>query len=64
MEFISERTGSKEAKPLSEYDKLKSYILNELNSGFTIEQIKEKLESVGWQKELIGLVMRDIRRKK
>ena len=63
MEFISERTGSKEAKPLSEYDKLKSYILNELNSGFTIEQIMEKLEEVGWKKELIELVMREVRKK-
>ena len=61
MEFISEKTG-KETKPLSEYDKVKSYILNELSRGFTIEQIREKLEEVGWQKELIELVMRDIKK--
>jgi len=64
MEFISEKTSGKEAKPLSEYDKLKSYISNELNSGFTMEQIKEKLESVGWQKELIDLVIKDIKKKR
>ena len=63
MEFISEKSRSK-TKPLSEYDKLKSYILNELNSGFTMEQVREKLENVGWQKEMIELVMREIRRKK
>ncbi len=62
MEFISEKTGSKESKPLSEYDKLKSYILNELNRGFTMEQVRGKLEEVGWQKELIELVMRDIKK--
>ncbi len=64
MEFISEKTRGKESKPLSEYDKVKSYILNELNQGFTIEQIREKLEEVGWQKEMIELVIRDIKKKR
>ncbi len=29
-----------------------------------MDQIKEKLESVGWQKEMIDLVIRDIKNKK
>ena len=61
MEFISEKSSSK-AKPLSEYNKVKSYILNELNQGFTMEQIREKLEGAGWQKELIELVIGDIKK--
>ena len=64
MELISEKSRGKESKPLSKYDKLKSYVVNELSQGFTMEQIKEKLESAGWQKELIDLVMRDVRNKK
>jgi len=47
----------------SGYKQLQSYILKELDKGFTFEQVTDALEKAGWKKEMIDLVMGDLKKR-
>jgi len=65
--LITDLLGKNEEKPeeqKSKYKEVKSYILKELNKGFTFEQISDTLLKVGWGKEMIDLVINDVKSRK
>ena len=46
------------------YEEVRSYILKELNKGFTFEQISESLLKADWDKDMIDLVINEIMKRK
>jgi len=59
LSLIKELLGKKQKDPKSEYEQVKSYIIKELNKGFTLEQIKETLLKADWDKEMIEMAINE-----
>ncbi|MCH8329697.1 MAG: hypothetical protein IIB81_04895 [Nanoarchaeota archaeon] len=56
-----ERTGVGDQE--SSYKQLHSYVLKEMDKGFTPAQITDALEKAGWEKGMVDLVMGDIKKR-
>ena len=63
MDLLGKKN-EKSEEPNSEYGEVKSYIIKELNKGFTIKQIREKLLIADWDNELIDFAIKEIMNKK
>ena len=51
----------KNKEPTSDYEDIKSYILKELNKGFTFEQVTNTLKKAGCSDDIIKSVKKDIK---
>tara|TARA_Y100000310_G_scaffold130175_1_gene129374 strand:- start:14755 stop:23715 length:8961 start_codon:yes stop_codon:yes gene_type:complete len=56
-----EKTRAGAAPQNTEFRKLESYILTELNKGFTFKEVHNALKKAGWNEETVKSVMDDIR---